>query len=101
MLSSYKNADSWFLTFNDEIVKMSYVVPTGGDTTIFGSVLKNRKKFFIHPVSSKYFYVFESDGETGSILPFKLDQVRAKMVRLKSDSNFVFLPLLHTLSRKK
>lgn len=97
--SSIRNADSWILTFSLEIVQMNYVISTENDILIYGTMISNREKFFKHPTSSKYFYIFKSNGEIGPAISFKIKDIKSKMIRLTYNEDFIFMPLLHTLKK--
>lgn len=95
-LSTVKKADSWFLTFSNDIVMMEYALQMGNEVWIYGPV-KQKKNFFVQPVSSERLHIFETTGEMDTIRSFKYQTVKAKMICLTSVDNFVCMPLLHTM----
>lgn len=97
-LSSIRLADRFFLTFSLEIIQMSHVVSTENGISIFGTEILNRDNFFTYPISSTKLNIFKSDSiSPGLLSSFNLNDIKAKMVRLTSGDDFVFMPLLHTL----
>lgn len=96
-LSTNRNADSWFLTTSNDIVLMNYALPRDDNAIIYGFPILNAVDFFRQPVSSSRLNIYMSNGITASIKPFSLECIKSKMLCLPYDSNFVFLPLLHTL----
>lgn len=96
-LSTNRKADSWFLTCSNKIVLMNYAVKTVEGAIIYGSPILDTEDFFRQPISSSRLGIFMSNGITGPILPFEMNSIKSKMLCLSYNSNFIFMPLLHTL----
>lgn len=98
-LSSKKRSDSWFLTYNGDIVRMKHATMNDcKDITICGNTLKSSFNFFHFPISSKHLHVYETDGDVDSnIVEFNLDSIKAKFFCLPIIQTFVLIPLLHTM----
>lgn len=96
-ISITKQSDSWFLTTCNDIVLMKYAIGHENGILIYGATIKTKEDFFEQPVSSKFLHIFKSDGETGPITPFHLQTIKSKMICLSHKSDFIFMPLLHTL----
>lgn len=98
-LSIQKQCNSWFLTKNDEIVRMQYAFSMNNDIIICGNSLKYKESFFKKtPVSSQRLHIYKSDGDTNDASSYRLDTIKAKMMYFPvSQTDFVFMPLLHTM----
>lgn len=97
-LSAQKHCNSWFFTKNEEIVRMQYAFSMNNDIIICGNSLKSKDNFFNTPVSSQRLHIFKSDGDTNDASLYKLDTIKAKMMYFPvSQTDFVFMPLLHTM----
>lgn len=98
-LSARKKSDSWFLTYDGDIVLMKYVTMNDCKNIVFyGTVIQSKINFFHFPISSSHLDIYESDGEMNlEILDFNLQSIKAKMICLPLDQTSVFIPLLHTL----
>lgn len=98
-LSTKKRSDSWFLTYNGDVVLMKYVTTIDyKNIMIHGITLKSKTDYFIFPISSTKLDIYKSDGELNiDILEFNLQSVKAKMMCLPIDQDSVFIPLLHTI----
>lgn len=97
-LSTKRCADSWFWTSANDIALMKYAVLSNDEIIIHGCPLVKKENFFTQPVSSMRMQIFQSDGCIGPLSSFKLENIKAKMIRLPVRSDFVFMPLLHTIS---
>lgn len=65
---------------------------------IRGSSLRNIKNFFEEiPFDSGFSNIFMSDGEKCEPQLFELNSIKAKMFCLPYQSEWVFVPLLHTV----
>lgn len=96
--SSKKNGDKWLLTKNGKIIQMKCAFQVDNTYKICGFELKNKNPFFINPINSTKLNIFESDGimkNEDEIVD--ISSVFAKMFCLPFNSNFIFLPLLHSL----
>lgn len=96
-ISSVKKSNSWFLTTCREIVSMKYALAHENEILIYGTPIIKKDNFFTYPVSSKYLDIYKSDGETGPVKVYNLQTIKSKMIYLPDESDFVFMPLLHTL----
>lgn len=104
VLSSFKEneKDKWFLTFNNEIIEFDCVLKDNVNKKhmIRGSALKNVQNFFeTVPFNSKYLNLFLSDREKAEPQYYPLNSIKSKMFCLSYNSEWVFIPLLHTLKR--
>lgn len=98
ILSTRKIGDQWFLTHCGSIVKMRSATKISGEFKISGHSLRNICDFFISPINSTYLNIFKSDGVLNDeLISYGLHSIKAKMVFLEYESEFVFIPLLHTL----
>lgn len=102
-LSNRKFGDKWFLTEDEDIVKMKYVIKTDEKIQVCGIKIKQKGPFFSKedgaPLNSTKLHIYISDGETEDAeCMFELAQIKAKFVCLSFNFDFVFIPLLHTLN---
>ncbi|XP_055306815.1 uncharacterized protein LOC129571070 [Sitodiplosis mosellana] len=98
--SSKRIADSWILTYSLEIFQFKYVMSTGNAVHVYGTPVPRLENFFTYPLSSSLLNIFKSDGKSETnLMSFNLNEIKAKMLRLKSCDDFVFIPLLHTLKK--
>lgn len=103
ILSNRKFGDKWFLTEDEDIVKMKYVIKTDEKIQVCGIKIKQKGPFFSKddggPLNSTKLHIYISDGETEDTeCMFELAQIKAKFVCLSYNFDFVFIPLLHTLN---
>lgn len=57
-----------------------------------------KKSFFIKPIVSDHLSIYQSDGETDEkFTKFSTDEISAKILCYEYGSDFVYMPLLHTL----
>lgn len=97
-LSSRKKGDQWFLTRSGDIAKMNHCIQINRAYKVCGFVIKNKCNYFTAPLQSSKLNIFMSDGEVhGDLCMFDLKSIAAKMMCLPFETNFVFIPLLHTL----
>lgn len=91
--------DKWFLTFDNQIIEFCHIARNvRNENVITGSEIKNARNFFDYPVQSSYLNIFLTDTEKAEQKQYKLSSIKAKMFSLRlNDSEFVFVPLLHTL----
>lgn len=101
-LSNRKFGDKWFLTEDEDIVKMKYVIKTNEKIQVCGIKIKQKGAFFSKedgaPLNSTKLHIYISDGKTEDTeCMFELPQIKAKFVCLSFNFDFVFIPLLHTI----
>lgn len=97
-LSSRKVGDQWFLTHSGEIVKMTHATKVGNSCKIFGFSLISIGPFFVNPLTSTKLFIFKSDGILKTeICMHEVHSIQAKMICLEIDTDFVYMPILHTL----
>lgn len=97
--SKEKEKDKWFLTFTNDIIEFEYnAKDIHKKNMIRGSALKNIKNFFEEiPFNSEFLNIFMSDREKCEPQYYELNSIKAKMYCLPYNSQWVFIPLLHTL----
>lgn len=76
-LSTRKLSDSWFLTMNNDIVRMMHAIKLNNEIMICGLPVKRKEIFFRTPVSSERLHIFKSDGEMNESSLFNLESVKA------------------------
>lgn len=98
ILNSKKNADSWFLTKTDKIVKMVYAKIEHNEIKIIGSALKLQHAAFTYPIDSMRLKIFASNAETEDVLTvYGLDSIVSKIMHLPYKNENMFIPILHTI----
>lgn len=98
ILTSKKSNDSWFLTKNDQIVKMKCAKFENNKYFIMGVPMINKMPLFVTPIDSTKLKIFKSDGELDDTLStYEMNEVASKMICLSLKDNFVFIPILHTM----
>lgn len=97
LLSCRKFGDKWFLTKDSQVVEFHFAIKHNEKHFLNGSRIKNLRNFFTYPISSKNINIFVANNEKYEAEYYELDDVKAKMVCLTSEDEFVFIPLLHTL----
>lgn len=98
VLSSRKIGDQWFLTRSGDIVKMKYATKASESYKIIGQPLVQMGPFFLKPLISTSLFIFKSDGILSSELcTYDIDSIKAKMMCLEFQSEYVYIPILHTL----
>lgn len=98
VLSSRKVGDQWFMTHSKFIVKMKHATEVNGVFSVYGYPLLRKKSFFKKPIDSVYLSIYESDGETTEeLMQFNTNEISAKIMCVEFGSEFVYMPLLHTL----
>lgn len=100
ILSSRRSADSWFLTKDNEVVKMCHAKKGDfKDVKVVGKVIKNLSPFFSNPITSSKLQIFISDGDLHDDLRFfNLHSILTKMVCLPYYDEIVLMPLVHTMT---
>lgn len=97
-LSTKNNGDKWFMTKDTKIIQLKYIYHFNNSYKICGVELKQKNPFFVTPINSIKLNIYLSDGEMESKDQiFDLSTVFAKIICLPYHSNFVFIPLLHSL----
>lgn len=98
-ISSKRSGDSWFLANANDIVKMSHAEFVNNEIIVYGWPIVTKSNYFTRPVSSSRFHIYQSDGITSnSLATFNLKSIKAKFVCMPIDREFVFVPLLHTIT---
>lgn len=101
MLSNKKIGDQWFLTDSGDIVEMKHAVKVGDTHKVCGFLLIQKEIFFIEPIESSKLSIFQSNGKLSTELcMYEIGSVKAKMISLPIEKNFVYIPLLHTLKNE-
>lgn len=101
-MTNRKIGDKFFLTHSGDIVKMEYVTKVDNLYKICGFSLLNKSPFFIKPLNSTKLSIFKSDGIFDTeICMYSSSSIKAKMICLESENDFVFIPILHTLELLK
>lgn len=96
MLSNNKK-NQWFMTNDDQIVKMLHVVVLQNKAQMYGESIRHLKNFFHSPIESKHLNIFCSSEDFNVPCYYDISDIKCKMVCLDFNSKLVFLPLLHTL----
>lgn len=97
-LSNRKIGDRWFLTRSNEIVEFKHALKVGDSYKICGFPLISKEIFFEKPIASSHLSIFKSDGKLNSkISVYEISFIKSKMITLPIESNFVYIPILHTL----
>lgn len=98
MLSS-NNENKWFLTNDNEIVALKYVICASSDHKlyIYGVSLTNAYDFFKDPITSSTLNIYCSDCSTNIPQLYRLNDIKCKLVSIFYKNLTVFFPLLHTL----
>lgn len=103
-LSSVKETkkNRWFLTYQNHIVEFDYALKdeTRQSYLIRGSPLVKTECFFTRPFNSDYLNIFMSDGVKSEPQYYESNDIKAKMFSIKHRNKWVFLPLLHTLTKQ-
>lgn len=98
ILSSKKLGDQWFMTQSGSIVKMKCATEVNGIFKVIGQPLIDKRDFFINPIKSSYLSIYQSDGDiTSELFDYDIASISAKMICLNYESEYVYMPLLHTL----
>lgn len=98
LLSSRKKGDQWFLTRSGEIMKMNHVIKVQNTYKICGFSIIRKGPFFQKPLTSTKLNIYMSDGELNNEATVcDIHAIAAKMICLEYDSNFVYIPILHSL----
>lgn len=92
--------NSWFLTKENEIVKMvdaSY--DNSKNIVIYGSATSDRTDFFVLPIRSSHLYIYKAKiSWLKKPRMYRSSDIVCKYVVISyKDGYFVFVPLLHTL----
>lgn len=97
---SLKN--KWFLTKNKEIVCFEFCTQNLNEMMIFGKQILNPRSFYVLPVDSINFDIFEVTlAVYSSSKWWKLDSISSKLFAMENNDNninsFVFFPLRHSI----
>lgn len=98
ILTSKKINDSWFLTKNDQIVKMQCAKFENNKFFIMGIAIENKTDLFTTPIKSNKLKIFRSDGKLeNEPRTFEINDVASKMMYLPFKNEFAFIPIIHTM----
>lgn len=98
ILNSKKSADSWFLTKNDELVKIKYAKIENNEIKILGNAIREKNAAFTTPLNSAKLKIFSSDGLLHDELrTYDIESIFSKMMCLPKREEFVYMPILHTM----
>lgn len=90
--------NKWFLTKSKDIVEMKYASRLeDGKIYICGSKIKEKKAFFTQPFTSTLIDIYCSFGSVYEPQLICCNEIECKMVSVKYNEQFIFLPLLHTV----
>lgn len=77
---------------------MKYALKIGNNFKIVGQNIIEKNDFFTKPVNSSKLDIFLSNGELDDQLnSYNLQEIEAKIICLPYGTDFVFIPLLHTM----
>lgn len=103
-LSTKKFGDKWFLikdTAGTSIIEMTRVSRTQSSRIlVFGKAILEKRNFFENPFSSSNINIYISNGKKNEELSYPLEVIACKMVCLTYQREFIFIPLVHTLSNQ-
>lgn len=97
LLSNRSFGDRWFLTTTNKIAEMQYAFRQNDQYFVSGTVIVDRDDFFKYPFSSRHINILQSKMQKGTEQKFKICEIKAKLICLSSQEDFVFMPLLHSL----
>lgn len=94
--TSHRNG--WFLTKTNQVVRFINAVQSPS-LIIHGKIMIGNGNYFQDPFTSSVLHVFCGDINNLSTCEFlfSFDEIKCKLVAVKSKDEFVFIPLLHTL----
>lgn len=95
---SDKNA--WFLTNENHIVRFDQVSESP-DLKINGKVLTSKTDFFTYPIVSSFLYIYLGSKRNLCSVnsTFSCCDIKCKLVAIEYRDNYVFIPLIHTLTK--
>lgn len=96
-LSSRNFGDKWFLSDAGEVIEFHYSLKRTQEYLLYGSCIKNLTNFFTQPFHSDRIHIFMGNGEKNEPTYYKIENVMAKMICVRNNDEFVFMPLLHTV----
>lgn len=89
--------DEWFLTNSKEIVRFKHLELINNKKYVCGTEIRNKKDFYVVPIKSSYFDIFETDGiESQSEKLWRVDSIYKKLFAMNQGENIVFFPLSHS-----
>lgn len=99
VLSSRKFGDQWFLTRSGDVVKMIFATKVENSYKVYGLTVLSKSDFFSKPIKSSNLNIFKSgiDSLSSEMCMHEINTIAAKMMCLQFASEFVFIPILHTL----
>lgn len=100
-LSSLQFGNKWFMDKEKRIIEFKYAKKVAENIFLYGLEVTNKTDFFIRPVLSSKLNIYAADilnYEQNVEKVCKIENIKCKMVRLSAGSQYVFQPLLHTLS---
>lgn len=91
--------NKWFMTADNKIVAMINAKIYNGQIHIYGYPLKKCFDFWEHPFKSSFLNIYLSSGkfENAELFNVEKHRIKAKMICLPYNGNFVYFPLLHSL----
>lgn len=101
LLNSRKFADKWFLTDAGNIVEFHFSLKHNTEYLLYGMNINNVQNYFTQPFSSKNINIFSVSDEKliskSALNTYNIQNIKAKMICLRNNSELIFMPLLHTL----
>lgn len=95
--STRKIGDSWFITIKKEIIKMKYAMRKGDSYFICGNEFTEKTNFFLKPYESSQTDIYMCTKKSGSDQFYALNEIKAKMICIPFENQFVIIPLLHSI----
>lgn len=90
--------NKWFLTKNKDVIQMQYATRMeNGKIYICGSRIKEKRAFFLEPLTSTLMNIYSSIGCVHEPQMICCSEIDCKMVSLMYHEHIVFLPLIHTV----
>lgn len=93
--------NAWFLTHKNQIVRFDHITETP-QLKINGKIIKEKNNYFSYPFASSFLNVYCSDKRSLSSVcsKFSCSDIKCKLVAIEHRSNYVFIPLIHTLIKQ-
>lgn len=98
-LKSKVEADSYFSTNNNEIVKLiniAYSVESG-NIVLIGKKFECQTSIYLKPINSSYFGIFTVKNLSNNLNFWSIEDVKKKIILLSCNNNNIAIPLLHSI----
>lgn len=98
-VKSKVDADSYFYTTNNEIVKLVNIAysKNDGNVILIGRQFKEKEDFYLQPINSSLFGMFKVKHISNDLKHWDISEAKTKIMIMPCNDKLVAVPLLHSI----